>query len=120
MPVGLISEKANDSVNGMLLHRRLSIIGLGPLGHQPMCDKTGRYWITYNGEIFNFAELQRNFGILNPSGTDTEILVNLWALKQEKCLHLLDGFFAFCIYDSIENTYTIVRDRTGVKPLFSP
>lgn len=118
MPVGLISEKANDSVNGMLLHRRLSIIGLGPLGHQPMCDKTGRYWITYNGEIFNFAELQRNFGIANPSGTDTEILVNIWALKQEKCLHLLDGFFAFCVYDSIENTYTVVRDRTGVKPLF--
>lgn len=118
MPAGLLLDHASDSVNGLLLHRRLSIIGIGPLGHQPMCDQSGRFWLTFNGEIFNFSELQRNFSLPNQSGTDSEVLVNLWALKQEKCLPLLDGFFAFCIYDSVENTYTIVRDRTGVKPLY--
>ncbi len=118
MPAGLILDHASESVNGLLLHRRLSIIGIGPLGHQPICDQTGRFWLTFNGEIFNFSELQRNFGLPNNSGTDSEVLVNLWAQKQEKCLPLLDGFFAFCIYDSVENTYTIARDRTGVKPLY--
>ena len=118
MPAGLISDLASENMNGLILHRRLSIIGIGPLGHQPMCDQTGRFWITFNGEIFNFSELQRNFGLPNRSGTDSEVLINLWALKQEKCLPLLDGFFAFCIYDTVENTYTLVRDRTGVKPLY--
>ncbi len=118
MPVGLLVEQSSEMVNGLLLHRRLSIIGIGPLGHQPICDQSGRFWLTFNGEIFNFSELQRNFNLPNASGTDSEVLVNLWALKQEKCLNLLDGFFAFCVYDAVDNTYTVVRDRTGVKPLY--
>ena len=118
LPKQHLVESLSLSINGILMHKRLSIIGLGHLGHQPICDPSGRYWLTYNGEIFNYLELQSQFGLTNNSNTDSEILVQLWALKQEKCLSLLDGFFAFCVYDSLENSYTVVRDRTGVKPLF--
>lgn len=118
LPKKQFAESLSSSINGVLMHKRLSIIGLGDLGHQPICDPSGRYWMTYNGEIFNYRELQSQFGLTNNSNTDSEILVQLWAIKQEQCLKLLDGFFAFCIYDSLENSYTVVRDRTGVKPLF--
>lgn len=108
----------SDAVNGMLLHQRLSIIAPGDRSHQPMCDASGRYWITFNGEIFNYIELRTQYKINAITDSDTEVLLELWAKMEDKCLPLLDGFFAFCIYDAHDNTYTIVRDRTGVKPLF--
>lgn len=118
LPKKQLAESLSSRINGILMHKRLSIIGLGHLGHQPICDPSGRYWLTYNGEIFNYLELQSQFELTNNSNTDSEILIQLWALKQEKCLSLLDGFFAFCVYDSVENSYIVVRDRTGVKPVY--
>lgn len=111
-------EVVSEKVTGMLLHRRLSIIAPSERAHQPMCDATGRYWISFNGEIFNYIELRSKYKINTITDSDTEVLLEMWAKMEEKCLPLLDGFFAFCIYDSKENTYTIVRDRTGVKPLY--
>ena len=118
MPQRALLPSISEQVNGMLLHRRLSIIAPTERAHQPMCDATGRYWISYNGEIFNYTELRSQYNIDTVTDSDTEVLLEMWAKMEEKCLPLLDGFFAFCIYDSKENTYTIVRDRTGVKPLY--
>ena len=118
IPTNPLIGSLSDAVNGMLLHQRLSIIAPGDRSHQPMCDASGRYWITYNGEIFNYIELRQQFRLNTVTDSDTEVLLELWAKMEDKCLPLLDGFFAFCIYDAHENTYTIARDRTGVKPLF--
>lgn len=118
IPTNALLSSLSDAVNGMLLHQRLSVIAPGDRSHQPMCDASGRYWITYNGEIFNYIELRQQFRLNTVTDSDTEVLLELWAKMEDKCLPLLDGFFAFCIYDSHENTYTIARDRTGVKPLF--
>ena len=81
----------------VLLHRRLSIVGLGPAGDQPMSD--GRFLLTYNGEIYNYIELAEQEGWSLESGTDTELLLRLWAAYGPDCLHRLDGFFAFVILD---------------------
>lgn len=118
MPRTALDESIQPSITGFLVHKRLSIIAPGVRGHQPMCDATGRYWLTYNGEIFNYIELRKQYRLNTITDTDTEVLLELWAKMEEKCLPLLDGFFAFCIYDSKENTYTVVRDRTGVKPVY--
>lgn len=118
IPTNSLLSSLSDAVNGMLLHQRLSVIAPGDRSHQPMCDASGRYWITYNGEIFNYIELRKQFRLNTVTDSDTEVLLELWAKMEDKCLPLLDGFFAFCIYDAHENTYTITRDRTGLKPLF--
>ena len=67
--------KANDQFKMALVHRRLSIIAPGYLGHQPMCTADDRYWIAFNGEVFNFRELGSEHGIANTSGTDTELVL---------------------------------------------
>ena len=118
IPTKPLLGSLSEAVNGMLLHQRLSIIAPGDRSHQPMCDASGRYWITFNGEIFNYIELRTQHKLNTVTDSDTEVLLELWAKMEDKCLPLLDGFFAFSIYDAHENTYTIARDRTGVKPLF--
>lgn len=118
IPNQTVEENLNSEINGFLLHRRLTIIGLGERGHQPMCDESGRYWITFNGEIFNYIELKKQYRLVTVTDTDTEVLLALWAKMEDRCLPLLDGFFAFCVYDSHENTFTVARDRTGVKPIY--
>ena len=102
----------------MFMHRRLSILGLGDQGKQPMCSHDGRYWITFNGEIYNYLELASEFGLTTASGTDTEVLLQLWALKGAEAIALLDGFFAFAIWDSELKELTLARDKAGVKPLY--
>lgn len=101
-------------------HRRLSIIDTSAIAHQPMWDETNRYCIVFNGEIFNYQELKKELltkGITFFSQSDTEVLLKLYILEREKCLNKLNGFFAFCIYDKIEQSFFIARDRYGVKPL---
>jgi len=102
----------------MLMHRRLSILGLGDQGKQPMCSLDGRYWISFNGEIYNYLELASEFGLTTNTGTDTEVLLQLWSLKGVDCIALLDGFFAFAIWDTELKELTLARDKTGVKPLY--
>lgn len=101
-------------------HRRLSIIDTSSDGNQPMWDESGRYCIAFNGEIFNYRELRQQLeakGVTFFSHSDTEVLLKLYMLEKEKCLNKLNGFFALCIYDKVEQTFFVARDRYGVKPL---
>lgn len=101
-------------------HRRLSIIDTSAIAHQPMWDESKRYCIVFNGEIFNYAQLRQDLeskGITFTSQSDTEVLLKLYIHQKEKCLHKLNGFFAFCIYDKHEQSFFIARDRYGIKPL---
>ncbi len=98
--------------------RRLSIIDLKS-GHQPLCDNSERFWITFNGEIYNFKELRENLrkkGYFFKTNTDTEVIVNLYAEYKEKCLEHLRGMFAFVIWDKKEKRLFGARDRFGIKP----
>ncbi|MBL7876110.1 MAG: asparagine synthetase B, partial [Cyclobacteriaceae bacterium] len=101
-------------------HRRLSIIDTRAVANQPMWDKSKRYGIVFNGEIFNYRELKAELeaeGVLFTSESDTEVLLNLFILEKENCLNRLNGFFSFCIYDKQEQTFFLARDRYGIKPL---
>lgn len=102
-------------------HRRLSILDLSSAGHQPMTDPTARFWITYNGEVYNYQEIRRELQILGHTfrtQTDTEVILAAYAEWGTKCLSHFNGMFAFVIYDKIERTVFAARDRFGVKPLY--
>lgn len=101
-------------------HRRLSIIDLSHAGHQPFCDATGRYQLTFNGEIYNYLELRSELAreYVFQTATDTEVLLAAWVVWGAACLDRLIGMFAFAIWDNQSGTLTAVRDRFGVKPLF--
>lgn len=101
-------------------HRRLSIIDTSAAANQPMWDDAKRYCIIFNGEIFNYRELKSELeakGVTFFSRSDTEVLLKLFILEKEKCLNKLNGFFSFCVYDKLEETFFLARDRYGVKPL---
>ncbi|MBL7852227.1 MAG: asparagine synthase (glutamine-hydrolyzing) [Cyclobacteriaceae bacterium] len=102
-------------------HRRLSVIDTREVAHQPMWDPTGRWGIVFNGEIFNFKELRESLkarDIVFRTESDTEVLLHLFIHYGEACLSLLNGFFAFCIYDKQDQSFFLARDRYGVKPLY--
>lgn len=102
-------------------HRRLSILDLSPFGHQPMCTHDGRYWIVFNGEVYNYIELRaelEKLGHLFISRTDTEVILAAYAQWGERCLSRFNGMWAFAIYDSKARTLFLARDRFGVKPLY--
>jgi asparagine synthase (glutamine-hydrolysing) len=103
-----------------LSHVRLSIVGLSD-GHQPMTDASGRFTIAFNGEIFNYVELRDELesrGIRFRTGSDTEVLLQLYATYGEACLQRLNGDFAFAIWDGLARRLILARDRMGVRPLF--
>ncbi len=101
-------------------HRRLSILDLSPLGKQPMSfDK--EVWITFNGEIYNYIELRDELikkGYKFHSGTDTEVIINLYKEYGEKSLEKLRGMFAFVIFNQRNRTFFCARDRFGIKPFY--
>jgi asparagine synthase (glutamine-hydrolysing) len=107
-----------------LAHRRLSIIDISPLGHQPMRSVSGRYTIVYNGEIYNFEELRSelNAAALAPAWrghSDTEVFlaaVEAWGL--ERALQRAVGMFAIALWDRDAQVLTLARDRIGEKPLY--
>lgn len=114
----------DDDAGIALGHRRLSVIDLSPAGHQPMQSHSGRFVITYNGEIYNFgdlrAELGRSGAKIEWRGTsDTEVLlasIDCWGVRGT--LERLNGMFAFAVWDRETRTLTLARDRMGEKPLF--
>ena len=98
-------------------HNRLSILDLSPAGCQPMVDASGRYWVVFNGEIFNYLELRQEFPRYPfKSQSDTEVLAAAYACWGEQCLDKLIGIFAFAVWDTQEKTLFAARDRFGVKP----
>ncbi len=100
-------------------HTRLSIIDVSAKANQPFTDKSGRYTIILNGEIYNYKSLksQHLADVSLASDSDTEVLLYLYIKLGKKILDIINGFFAFAIYDSKENTVFIARDRIGIKPL---
>lgn len=102
-------------------HVRLSILDLSPLGHQPMSDATGKVIIVFNGEIYNFRELRRELeeaGYGFRGHSDTEVLLALYRARGEAMLPMLNGIFAFGIYDQTNQTLFLACDSMGVKPLY--
>ncbi|MBD1849825.1 asparagine synthase (glutamine-hydrolyzing) [Cyanobacteria bacterium FACHB-502] len=102
-------------------HTRLAILDLSPLGHQPMSFQDGRYWITFNGEIYNYLELRAELvqaGYQFTSKSDTEVLLAAYAHWGTGCLEKLRGMFAFAIWDRKINQLFLARDRFGEKPLY--
>jgi len=103
-------------------HRRLSIIDLSPLGHQPMSSADGSLMIVFNGEIFNYQELRAELvagGCSFRSDSDTEVLLSSireWGL--ETTLKRIRGMYAFALFDLRDRSLTLVRDPLGVKPLY--
>jgi asparagine synthase (glutamine-hydrolysing) len=100
-------------------HRRLAILDLTPAGRQPMASASGRFVVTFNGEIYNHRDLKRELGLTElRSRTDTEILLEAWERWGEAALDRFVGQFAFGIWDREERRLTLARDRFGEKPLF--
>jgi asparagine synthase (glutamine-hydrolysing) len=102
-------------------HRRLSIIDLSPLGHQPMSNEDATVWIVFNGEIYNFKRLRHDLeekGHVFRSYTDTEVIIHLYEEYDTSCLQLMRGMFAFALWDEREKRLFIARDRVGKKPLY--
>ncbi len=102
-------------------HRRLSILDLSENGKQPMSYANGRYWITFNGEIYNFLEIRKELETLGhtfQSQSDTEIILAAFLQWKEECLHKFNGMWSFAIWDSKEQSLFLSRDRFGKKPLF--
>jgi asparagine synthase (glutamine-hydrolysing) len=99
---------------------RLSIIDLTN-GQQPLCDDSGRYWITFNGEIFNYRELRtelEQLGCRFRTHSDTEVLLLAFREFGPDCLNKLNGKFAFAVWDTLEERLFLARDRVGIRPLF--
>jgi asparagine synthase (glutamine-hydrolysing) len=120
---GLWERKFPDGSYAGLGSRRLAILDLSPGGHMPMCNEDRAIWITYNGEIYNFAELRRELqskGHDFASNTDTEVIIHLYEQEGEDCVHRLNGMFAFAICDlrSGRPQIFLARDHFGVKPFY--
>jgi len=99
---------------------RLSIIDL-QAGDQPLGSHDGRYWICYNGEVYNYRELRQELqaqGCRFRTASDTEVVLQAWIQWREACFARFNGAFAFAIYDSSEASLVLARDRYGKRPLF--
>jgi len=100
-------------------HRRLSIIDLEG-GKQPMYNEDGTVVLTYNGEIYNFKEIEvelRARGHVFRTRCDSEVIVHAWEEWGERCLDRFNGMFVFALWDRSQETQFLARDRIGVKPL---
>jgi len=126
LPLNLLKHRGPDAngvwtnyKNCILGHTRLSIIDLSSRSNQPMSDKSGRYTMVYNGEIYNYIELSKLYlnDVRLKTTSDTEVLLQLWLKLGDKCIKLLRGMFAFSIWDEKLQQLHLVRDRLGQKPL---
>lgn len=105
----------------VLGHRRLSIIDVDERAAQPMQASEGRYWITYNGEIYNYLEIREDLisrGVTFETTSDTEVLLKAYREWGESVLGRLVGMFSFLIWDAKDKVLFAARDRYGIKPLF--
>jgi asparagine synthase (glutamine-hydrolysing) len=123
--IGKLSEsvgvRAGRSASVGLGHRRLAVVDLTPLAHQPMGSEDGLVWITYNGEVYNAPELRRELSGLGHrfrSSSDTEVVLESYRRWGRACLARLNGMFAFALWDGRERLLFCARDRFGIKPFY--
>ena len=119
-PDGAAYEILNENSLG-LGQRRLSILDLTISGKQPMSYGNGRYWITYNGEVFNFEHIKSELiqkGYIFASETDTEVILASYIHWGKDCLNKFNGMWTICIWDAPQKKLFINNDRFGVKPLY--
>jgi asparagine synthase (glutamine-hydrolysing) len=117
----LLKDTQPESPEIGLGHRRLAIIDLSPLGHQPMQDPVTGNWIVFNGEIYNYRELQKELegaGVEFKSHSDTEVILAAYRVWGESCLTRLGGMFAFALWDALRKRLLLARDPMGIKPLY--
>ena len=118
---GTVIVRAGGPTEIGLGNRRLAVLDLSPLGHQPMCDPETGNWIVYNGEIYNYKEIRtllEEDGVQFQSHSDTEVLLKAYGRWDEKCLHHLRGMFAFAVWDAQRQRLFLARDPMGIKPLY--
>jgi asparagine synthase (glutamine-hydrolysing) len=102
-------------------HRRLAILDLSPTGHQPMATPDGRYWITFNGEVYNFQDIRRELeakGLQFKSTGDTEVILRAYQTWGTGCLNKFNGMFALAIFDTQTGRLFAARDPLGIKPFY--
>src|SRR5271155_2371664 len=117
----ILHDSAREEIEIGLGNRRLAILDLSPLGHQPMNDPATGNWIVYNGEVYNFREVRAKLeqaGLQFSSNSDTEVILKAYAHWGEKCLHEFRGMFAFAIWDAKRHRLFVARDPMGIKPLY--
>jgi asparagine synthase (glutamine-hydrolysing) len=126
-PAGTLNWKTNrprevfDSPGVAFGHRRLSILDLSESGHQPFVSHDQRYWMIYNGEVYNYRELRGELtaaGYAFTTGTDTEVVIHAFAHWGPDCFNRFNGMWAIIIWDTLTQTLIVSRDRFGIKPLF--
>jgi asparagine synthase (glutamine-hydrolysing) len=117
----LLHNEVPDPVEIGLGNRRLAILDLSPLGHQPMHDPQTGNWIVYNGEIYNFRDVRKELELAGAnfvSHSDTEVLLKAYARWGEQCLARFRGMFTFAIWDARLHRLFMARDPMGIKPLY--
>lgn len=114
--------KGTVSVGGITLgHTRLAILDLTQKAAQPMVDETSRFYIVYNGEVYNFMELRQELikaGFVFFSDSDTEVVLKAYIHWGSECFRKFNGMFALAIWDNVNSELTLARDRFGKKPLY--
>src|SRR5258708_749678 len=117
----ILRDSGRQDVEIGLGNRRLAILDLSTLGHQPMNDPATSNWIVYNGEVYNFREVRAKLEQerVHFSGhSDTEVILKAYAQWGEKCLEEFRGMFAFAIWDAQRHRLFVARDPMGIKPLY--
>lgn len=117
----ILRDNSSGSLQIGLGNRRLAILDLSPLGHQPMQDEESGNWIVYNGELYNFREVRQKLeaeGIRFRSHSDTEVVLKAYGRWGEKCLDEFRGMFAIAIWDGKRHRLFLARDHMGIKPLY--
>jgi asparagine synthase (glutamine-hydrolysing) len=117
----VLRESTPGGLEVGLGNRRLAILDLSTLGHQPMHDPATGNWIVYNGEIYNFRDVRTELekeGIRLSSHTDTEVVLKSYAHWGTQCLDKFRGMFAFAIWDTRKHQLFLARDPMGIKPLY--
>ncbi len=103
----------------ILFHTRLSILDLSSAANQPFYSADGRYVMVYNGEVYNYQELANKHAIPLKTSSDTEVIVELFARLGPGFVNELNGMFAIAIYNIVDDTLHLFRDRLGIKPLYT-
>lgn len=117
----IVREAGPEPCEVGLGNRRLAILDLSPLGHQPMPDAETGNWIVHNGEVYNFRELRAKLereGVAFRSHSDTEVVLKAYARWGERCVEEFRGMFAFAIWDARRHRLFAARDPMGIKPLY--